>query len=211
MKKIINNRSQRNKIIIFDIGNVILSFNNMLICEKLSKLSNLSSLKIYKLIFESDLINLLNEGKISPGEFFEEIKKLLKINITFYKFYKIWTEEVFKENVEISQLINYLRIKKYKLCILSNINELHFQYISHKFNIINKFDEYFLSYKIGYQKPNLKIFQKILKKFNLPPDNYIYIDDIEEYINVAKSLGIKGIVFKSATQLRDMFLKFGII
>lgn len=209
MNEVISKESPKDKILVFDMGNVVLFFDHMLICERLSQISDFSTSKIYKLIFMDGLEELFDEGKISSKEFYEKIVGALKINITFYKFYKIWSD-IFKENVKISQLIRWLKMKKYKVYLLSNTNKLHFHYVKHKFSIIHEFDGYFLSYCIGCRKPDSGIFQAVLEKSQLSADNHIYIDDKEEYVNVAKSLGIRGIIFKSSNQLRKELSEKGI-
>ena len=100
-------------------------------------------------------------------------------------------------------MIKELKNRKYKLYLLSNKKELHYRYIANKFSIVEEFDEHCLSYKFVYMKPDSKIFQAVLKKSKLPANNHIYIDDKEEYVNAAKSIGMAGIVFKSVDQLKN--------
>ena len=204
-----NYQSKSKEILIFDMGNVVLFFDHMLICKRLCKLSSYSTFEIYKLIFTNGLEKLFDEGKISSKKFYEKIVETLKVNISFYEFYEIWSN-IFEENIEVSHLIKWLKKNKYKIYLLSNTNELHYQYVKNKFNIIKEFDEYFLSYNVGYRKPDLRIFQTVLKKSKLPVNNHIYIDDKEEYVNVAKSIGMRGIVFKSSNQLKKELFKSGI-
>ena len=210
MNKKENIQSKKDKILIFDIGGVVLFFDHMLICERLSRLSGYSTSEIYKLIFIGGLEKLYDEGKISSKEFYKRIIRALKVNIPLYEFYEIWSD-IFEENTEVSQLISWLKKKKYKIYLLSNTNELHYRYVKNKFSIIKEFDEYFLSYNIGYRKPDLKIFQKVLEKSKLPVNNYIYINDKEEYVSVAKSIGMIGIIFKSSNQLKKELSENGIL
>jgi HAD superfamily hydrolase (TIGR01509 family) len=61
---------------------------------------------------------------------------------------------------------------------------------------INTFDVITTSYEVAAMKPLVKIYEETLHKLNLSPDECIYTDDILEYVEVARSLGMHGIHFK---------------
>lgn len=188
------------KIIIFDLGGVVLNFNHFLICEKLSEISHIPVHKIYKFIFNNGLDKKYDKGKITSNDFYKSIIDFLKINFSFNKFRNIWSN-IFEENFETINILKELKEKKYKILLLSNTNELHFNFVKRKFDIVNIFDDYILSYKVGSIKPSVNIFKEALIKTNVDPINLIYIDDIKEYVIVAESLGMIGITFKNASQL----------
>ncbi len=57
------------------------------------------------------------------------------------------------------------------------------------------------SSKVGYRKPNQKIFKKIFKIGNWQPNQIVYIDDQKLNIESARKLGIHGIKFESYKKL----------
>lgn len=194
-------KSGSNKVLIFDVGGVILSCDHRLICKRLSNLCEHSSSDIYQFIFRDGLEKLYDEGRLSTKEFYEKIKELLKVDMEFDKFCQIWSD-AYEENLSVTQLIKELKKSNYKMYLLSNTNELHYLHIRNKYKIMDEFDDYILSYKVGHRKPSRVIFESALKKSGLPASNHIYIDGMEEYVDVAQSIGMTGIVFKSSTQLR---------
>ncbi|MBU0581138.1 MAG: HAD-IA family hydrolase, partial [Candidatus Margulisbacteria bacterium] len=103
-----------------------------------------------------------DEGKISTDEFFREISSRLKLNISFAEFKPIW-QNIFRLNRGVKEMI--LRLKKrYRLFLLSNTNELHFDFVKKKYDVLGLLDDYILSYKVGFSKPHPRIFQEALKK-----------------------------------------------
>lgn len=195
---------------VFDLGGVVLEFDHMIVCKKLSNFSKFSSQKIYDIIFKSSLNKNFDCGRISPKEFYKKILEKLEINITFDLFKKIWCD-IFLENRKMTDFIYELKNNGYKLFLLSNTNELHFDYVEKNFSIIKEFDDFFLSYVLGYRKPDKEIFLELLKKTALPPSNFIYIDDNKEFVDTARSLEIAGIVFKSFEELKFELKKNEII
>jgi HAD superfamily hydrolase (TIGR01509 family) len=194
------------EVILFDLGNVILPFNNYQIAEKLSRFSQKREFqdpqKIFSYLFdlEKGVINDFDKGRVSPSEFFQSIKKYLGLSISFEEFIPIWTD-IFIENREVSEIIRSLK-GRWRLGLLSNTDALHFNYILPTFPIISTFEKFILSYEVGFKKPNVRIFQKAIEWASVEPEKILFIDDTEGHVGAALSLGIQGIHFISAQQLK---------
>ena len=194
------------EVILYDLGNVILPFNHYQIAEKLSRLSQRKELrdpeKIFSYLFDfqSGIINRFDAGEISPREFFQILKEDLGLSISFSQFLPIW-EDIFSENVEVSQIILSQK-GRWRLGLLSNTDPLHFDYILSKFPVMGAFDRWILSYEVGFKKPAVEIFQKAIEWASVEPRKILFIDDIENHVDVAVSLGMKGIHFISAELLK---------
>jgi putative hydrolase of the HAD superfamily len=121
--------------------------------------------------------------------------------IPFFEFKDMWTR-IFTLNTGISELI--VRLKKhYRLLLLSNTNEMHFDYARDAFTILREFDDHVLSYEVGERKPHARIYAVALERAGCPPRRCVYIDDIEENVEAARVLGINGIVFRNTRQLQS--------
>ncbi len=199
-----------NKVVIFDVGGVILFCDHGLICNRLSALCEHSPSDIYQFIFRDGLEKLYDEGKLSTKEFYEKIIELLKVDIEFDRFCQIWSE-VYEENLSVTQLIKELKKNDLKMYLLSNTNELHYLHIRNKYKILDEFDDYILSYQVGHRKPNREIFDAVLKISGLPPSEHIFIDDVKDFVDVAQLMGMRGIVFESTMQLKRELEEAGVI
>jgi HAD superfamily hydrolase (TIGR01509 family) len=60
-----------------------------------------------------------------------------------------------------------------------------------------------LSHEVGFKKPRAEIFKRVIEWANVDPPKILFIDDMKEHVEVAISLGIQGIHFISAEQLRE--------
>ena len=103
-------------------------------------------------------------------------------------------------NNDIVMLIKRLKQMKYSLIVLSNANPVHAE-INYKRGLYSIFDKVYLSNEIKMAKPDKKIYDYVLKKSKLKPEECIFIDDREENVLVANELGIKGIVFTGYKEL----------
>jgi FMN phosphatase YigB (HAD superfamily) len=195
------------EVIFFDLGNVILPFNHYQIAEKLlpfvQKRDFQDPRKIFSYIFdiENGAVNPFDAGKVSPTEFFQSLKEFLQLSLSFEAFVPVWNH-IFVEDHEVSQMIRSLK-RKWRLGLLSNTDPLHFNYILSTFPIVSTLEKWILSYEVGFKKPDIRIFRKAIEWASVEPEKILFIDDTRGHIEVAASLGMQGLHFHSAPQLKD--------
>ncbi|MBS3907432.1 MAG: HAD family phosphatase [Syntrophaceae bacterium] len=200
------------EVILFDLGNVILPFNHYQIAEKLSRFTKNVDFQdpevifYYLFDFENGAINGYEVGKVSSLDFFQSLKEHLQLTLSFEEFIPIWND-IFWENLEVSEIIRSLKGKK-RLGLLSNTNPLHFDYILLKFPVVQIFDKWILSHEVGFKKPALEIFQSAIEWACVEPEKILFIDDMKTHIEVAISLGMRGIHFTSCQDLKDNLINF---
>lgn len=187
------------KLVIFDIGRVILDFDHMITCRKLAKYSKKDEKHIYDYIFKPEVLNEYEKGKITSLKMFEAISDKLGFDIPFEKFKEIWGD-VFSLKEGVAKLIRKVK-KAASIAVLSNTDEMHFDFIMDRVEIMKDFDWLFLSHKIGFRKPDKEIFEYITNITGIAPNEIIFIDDIEEFVVAANKYGIKGILFKDINTL----------
>ncbi len=197
------------KLFVFDLGNVILPFDNRQIAEKLYASSEAkeacSPADIFRHLFDlyDGSINGFEEGNSSSLEFFLEVKDRYRLGLEFDAFKDIWNN-IFWENREVNEVIVYLKAKGFPLFLLSNTNELHFAHIIERYPIVHVMDEWILSFEVGAKKPKRRIYEAIFEKCDVRRDEVLYIDDTEEYVRCAAGMGINGLIFREAADLWKM-------
>lgn len=193
------------KLIIFDLGKVILDFSRMDIAKGLAGCSTINQYQnpdnIIAYLFDTgyEIIRQFEEGRITSQEFFNHAADVFGLDMSYERFQSVWSE-IFVENDGVADLIESLK-KDFPLFLLSNTNELHFEYIKKQFPVVHQFDEWILSYKIGKMKPHPDIYREALSRANAAPEDVIYVDDISEYVTAAQEMGINAVEFKSVEQI----------
>jgi len=181
---------------IFDLGRVLVDFDHNISAAKIAKLTGKPQEWLYQLFFESELTKLFDEGKVSPREFYAELKKLTGLDISFDEFVLIWVD-IFSQKDDMFELVKCLK-NDYRLVLMSNVNTLQFEYIRKNFPIIAEFDGLVLSYEAGAMKPDPKIYQAAISAAKTMPEKIIYTDDRPELIEGGKKAGIrKSFVFSN--------------
>ncbi|MDP3980509.1 MAG: HAD family phosphatase [Chlamydiota bacterium] len=201
-------KEQNIKAIIFDIGNVVLFFNNHLISQKIAESSGLGESNVFREILTRYNDTGLDVGHISGLDFLQTIKTNLKIDHSLERLQEIFCD-IFNENAQMAKLIRFLK-GKYKLLALSNTNELHFPYIRDNFPILQLFEEYILSYEEGIKKPDLDIYLRALDRLSLNADEVLFIDDQKRNIIPACALEIHAHHYTEMPLLLDHMKVLGI-
>ena len=96
--------------------------------------------------------------------------------------------------------IQKLRSNNIEICLLSNALPI----LADTGLDIAKPEYCFTSYNLGLLKPDTNIFSTIQQKLDVPFNQILFIDDKEENVKSAQSLGINSIVFNKKTILKDI-------
>ena len=186
------------KNIIFDIGNVIayIDYNETL--EKMIDneedrkfiLDNVLNAPEWKIEHTIDIGYYDLDGFISIiGDRTNNTKDDL-IKYYMHEHYKY-----LRVNTKVLDLIKELKKKNYNIYILSNLNkEAHEIYERAK--VFDLVDGYVLSYKEHHIKPHQGIYKILINRYNIIPEESIFIDDKLENCETAKSLGMDYINVK---------------
>lgn len=191
------------KNIIFDLGNVILNIdiNKSEIEFKKHGLENFDQL--YSLVSQTKIFDYLETGKISPQEFYSQLRQISNTNLTDDIIKTCWNALILDFPAKRIEFLLNLR-KKHKIFLLSNTNQIHYEYYNSIFkkefdfkSLDSIFEKAYYSHQIGYRKPDFKAFEFVLKNSQLEPKETIFIDDNKENIEVANQIGIKTLCLEN--------------
>lgn len=199
------------EVIVFDLGKVIFDFD----INKLSTRFHLSSQRSKQDIVDlisghRDLFVNYEKGLITSQEFYNQMIILLSLRIDYKSFCDIWND-IFTPFYDMIDFINILS-KKYNLAILSNTNDLHFDYLQNKYpEIFAYFKHLHLSYKMKSRKPDAEIYKKVIDFYNIEPASIFFTDDLEKNINSAKELNISAFKFEGLKKLKEDLSSLGVV
>jgi putative hydrolase of the HAD superfamily len=97
-------------------------------------------------------------------------------------------------------LIHDLSHTENRLFVLSNMHLASIAYLEQHHKIWDLFDGIVISSRIQMVKPELQIYEYLLKLYRLEPAETVFIDDLHENLVAASSVGIKTIQFVDSAQ-----------
>lgn len=180
--------------IVFDLGQVLLRFDYKYFVEKVNRHKagiGDKFLGLYKNNYE--VHRDFEKGLISEKYFISRMLEYLDYTIDEETFCKYWSD-IFSFNNDVIALLFVLK-KKYKLYLISNTNSIHKRYGYQDYKFLKLFDALILSHEVKFIKPEKEIYLEVEKVSGFPSEEHIFVDDILEYVDAAKSLGWDGIQF----------------
>jgi len=197
------------KSILFDIGNVILFFDNHRVSKTIAEITKQSEDKIFKFIFGLYAETEIDLGKTSSEEFLQRVKSKLNLKIDLENLKFIFSD-IFTENKKMTSLIKTLK-GKVPLLGITNTNESHFEFIKKNFPILKLLDRIIPSYEIGVKKPSAGIYFEALKYVKARPEECLFIDDQEKNIIPAYQLGFKTHLYRTHENLVNLLYRLEIL
>ena len=201
------------KNIIFDLGNVIINYNQKKIINNFTEKEE--EIKyIYDEIFHAPEWTLMDLGDITNDEAIEIINK--RNEFKYEKLTQEFLHEWYKKqpiNRDIVEIAKILKNNGYNLFVLSNMANQTYEYF--------KNDEFFslctgivISAHEHVKKPDEKVYRLLLNRYNLNAEECLFIDDDDSGKNyeTANKIGIKGrrIMPNQAEDVKKLLLEFNV-
>jgi len=195
--------------IIFDLGGVILNINPQLTVEAFHKLGWDDFYNGDKQSLNKELFFNLEKGNSSPEAFRNTVRQMIDKQMSDEEIDLAWTAMILDIPADRVKYLEELK-KSYRLFLLSNTNEIHRIKFHRSFkadfgySFYNLFEHSFYSHKMGMRKPNPQIYLQALKEANLDPKETLFIDDIEENIDAARTTGMNVLHIEPGTLLEKL-------
>lgn len=183
------------KNIILDLGGVLFDLNYEKTIEEFEKLGLSNA---FSKANQIDIFDQIEEGKISPSEFFDGINTLCNSNHKHDVIKKAWNIMLLgmpKNRLELLVLLK----KKYRLFLFSNTNQIHIEKVwgilEEQLNIKNldeHFEVVYLSNNLGIRKPKPEGFKHIIETNKLNGHETLFIDDSPQHVEGALKANLKA-------------------
>lgn len=190
------------KNLVFDMGNVLIEWNSEKILQAITDDRKLQNL-LRKEVFETGLWVQTDEGVKTREEMIEIVttkigeeyrNEITQLSRYWYKYVDVYTK--------VQDIIIELSKNRYNIYILSNTAYTFYDLVKEGYlpaasiakGIVLSFEEKVL-------KPNEKIYNILLERYNLDPHDTMFFDDLSENIWGAARCGINGFVVENEREL----------
>ena len=199
------------RTVIFDIGRVLIGLNIPRAQAGLAKGLPLSPRELWTAIERDPQWQPWQEGRISAQNWHTHLCSKFGVSLNFEEFTKVWNEVLEPEPLHANSFFESLS-KRYKLGLLSNTDPIHVAKLESTYDFFRYFPPSTRTYScaIGCTKPLPMIYFEALRGCNSLAAEAVYIDDIPAYVDSARELGLRGIVFKNGEQLREDLAALGV-
>lgn len=195
--------------IIFDVGNVLVEYSWQKMFQKLH-ITEEAYHAVAEATVLSSMWNELDRSKLTDEEILQgfiqnapEYEREIRLvwdnfpeSISCYPYSVSWVRE-FKK-------------KGYKTYILSNYAKRGFEMTKEKLPFVEDMDGVLFSYQVKLVKPEPEIYQALFDKFQLKPEECVFMDDNENNVIAARKAGMQAICFRDKEQAEQELEKLGV-
>jgi len=188
------------KNIVFDFGNVLISFRPSEYFDKKKYPENIKA-KILSDIFGSKEWHMLDNGMINTTQAINSIAATSSLNKEeIAHIFNLRSELLFPLDQNV-RLLPELKKQGFRLFFLSNFPLDLFEEVKTGYYFFKYFDGGIISSEVKVSKPDSRIFELLLNKYSLIPEECLYIDDIEINVKAGEAAGMKGRVTVGSTEI----------
>jgi len=190
------------KNIVFDLGNVLISFRPAEFLDKKNYSENFKT-RILSDIFGSREWLLLDSGEITTQEAIDSIAKSSSLKREeIIHIFNLRTELMYPIDQNI-RILPDLKKRGFRLFYLSNFPMDIFDEVKSGYYFFRYFEGGLISAEAKVSKPDNRIYKLLLEKYSLIPGESLFIDDIEVNVKAAENNGLHGIVTYGSQEIAE--------
>lgn len=196
------------KCVLFDIGGVLVDWHMSWITSEIAKQFDIKE-NLITSAFDKHLSEL-DSGKIDESNFWRSIAIETKSDLLKNNKESLW-DTYFRKNAvpktDVKKLSIDLKQNGFAIGIISNIEKVTHGVVS-DWNLLSHFEYQFMSYQIGFSKPDPRIYEHVIQKLPYSADELLFIDDKQSNVESAENCGMASVHFTSLDDLQSSLNQF---
>jgi putative hydrolase of the HAD superfamily len=195
----------------FDLGNVLINFSHQTAARQMAEASGCDFDKVWAVVFDGSLQTDLETGKIDSAQFCERFRQATSTRVSDSQLIRA-ASEIFWLNPAIVPIVGQLAAAGYRLGVLSNTCQAHWDHVWNRFGLVRYFfSVVMLSFQHGVMKPDPAFFHAAIHECGCRPEQIFFVDDRPEHVAAAKSVGIDAVTYVSAVDLGRQLAARGVL
>jgi len=187
--------------VVFDLGNVLVRWNPRRLYEQL--IPDADELeRFFDTVITNDWIRAQDAGRPFAEGTAELVSRFPHYKAEIRAFWERWEEMVPGPVDGTVAILDELRQRQTPLYALTNWSHETFPIARPRFPFFDWFAGIVVSGEIGLVKPDARIYRHLLEAHGLAAEDCVFIDDSVANVSGAEAVGIAGLHFTSAEQLR---------
>lgn len=206
------NHQRQIKAFFFDIGGVLVRVDSKRSIEQLSSRLKISEERVQNAMTR-ELLNKYEKGQMNSNQFYENLlincKSTQQIELQEFKDYYLDMLFPIQESLELLKRVT----QDFPTYLLSNTNDFHYDLLMDQFPFMAWVNGGTYSFMEGSMKPEALIYERAIKKSGFPPEEILFIDDLEANVQGARQVGLKALLFVDyegfKVELKSQFPELG--
>jgi len=195
-------------IVLFDLGNVIATFDPAPRLLELGRRSGLESSEVERRLATDDFWRDTDRGVYSAAEMHERICALLGCKFSREELLRLQAL-AFSVRQEVVRIAEEISARKRVGILTNNAPLLRDALPEHLPALVRVFSPILFSFQFGHTKPERELFDAVASDLALTPAEIFFIDDQPSHVQAAREAGWEAVGFESVAQLRHALAERG--
>lgn len=187
------------KVLFFDIGNVLVRFDSAGLMKDFAWAAGSSPWRVARMVWSRRLVDEVERGRLSGEGLHAAVREQTGYVGDYEDFRRLWCGR-FRLDERAAALFRRLARRR-PAYLLSNTNELHWDYIRRRYAFAREAAGAVLSFETGARKPERAIYEAAVRAAGAEPAECLFIDDIAENVAGAEKAGLRALRFRGAARL----------
>lgn len=200
------------RFLYFDLGKVLVDFDTQRMIRQVAALCGVEPEAVARAVVDSGLQRRYELGELSSAEFYEQFCAAIGRRPAYDALAQA-ASDIFWLNVPMLPVVAHLAQAGYRLGILSNTCENHWEHCRRRFAVLqDTFEVLILSYRVGALKPDARIYRAAAEAAACHPAEIFFVDDTAGHVEGARAAGFDAVQYTGTralvAELRKRELRF---
>jgi len=198
-------------VFVFDMAGVLVEWNEQVLFGPVCNQSGKNQDEFFTDVFGDQVKTAISAGQPMEKLISDLAEKFPMWSSEIKTYWERWDEMLIGAIDGTVSVVGELQERGHRVYVLGNWGREEFNRARPRFDFLENFDDILLSGDCGILKPDPKIFALAEQRFNLVPEETVFIDDKSENVQIAISRRWNGIVFENPRQLYLVLMEYGIL
>jgi putative hydrolase of the HAD superfamily len=189
------------KAVIFDFGGVLVRTQSQARRDSWARRLNLPVAELNDIVFGAENGHAEQLGQWSEDEHWDWVGRRIGLSGDSLARFRRHFFAADAVDAELLDQIDRLRAAGYHLGLLSNAGG-GARRIFEQYGVLNHFDSVTISAEEGVMKPDPRIYRIALARAGVAPEEALFVDDVIENVEAARTLGMQAIHFQDPAAAR---------
>jgi glucose-1-phosphatase len=198
------------KFLYFDLGKVLVDYSVERMLDQMAAVAGVSAQTVDETLFGRGLMRQHETGLLSKRQLYEAFCQATGTRPDFAKLAAA-AADIFELNVSMVPLVAQLCQAGYRMGILSNTCDTHWDHCLARYRIVrDSFSVFALSHRIGALKPDAAIYRAAADLAGCSPREIFFVDDLPGHVAGARAVGFDAVQFTGPAALADELRQRGL-
>tara|TARA_R110002049_G_scaffold2750_7_gene22086 strand:- start:26228 stop:26878 length:651 start_codon:yes stop_codon:yes gene_type:complete len=202
------------QFVYFDLGNILVRFDEQIACANASNLFDVAAEKIHAAVYGSGQQTRYEHGELSGEEFATSIREQVGRTIQQMPTQRLLDalSDMFTPIDSMQQIVHSVHQAGVPFGILSNTCAAHWDWITRQqWPVMQEaYRETILSFEAGAMKPNKRIYQLAEASAEVARERILFVDDRTENVQAAKQRGWQAVECIGGEPVAAVLREYGV-